>query len=103
MLQAEVAEVRGGNALGRAAAAQRSERHAEIIASIRAGHRVPPYVDLEALVELLSAALTLFALRTAAHGSAEQSARSLEPDTPQGWRRIEKTIGMVARALLESS
>ncbi|HEY2896256.1 MAG TPA: helix-turn-helix domain-containing protein [Gemmatimonadaceae bacterium] len=101
MLQAEVAELEGGNALGRAAAAQRSERHAEIIASLRANHRIPPYVDLEALLELLSAALTLFALR-AASGSATKTARMLEPSTPEGWRRIEKTVGTIVRALLES-
>jgi AcrR family transcriptional regulator len=100
MLRAEAAELEGGNALGRAAAAQRSERHAEIIASLRASHRVPPYVDLEALLELLSAALTLLALR-AASGSAAKTARTLEPSTPEGWRRIEKTIGTIVRALLE--
>ena len=86
--QAAAAELGGDNALGRAEAAQRAERHAEIISSLRTTHRVPPYVDLDALLELLSAAVTLLALRT--------------PATPQGWRRMEKTIGMVARALLES-
>jgi AcrR family transcriptional regulator len=107
MLQAGAAEVTGGNPLGEATAAQRAERHGELIASLRAKHRVPPYVDLPALVELLSAALTLFALRAANSsgaraGSAETSARVLDPTTPQGWRRIEKTVGVVARALLES-
>jgi len=101
MLQAEVAELEGGNALGRAAAVQRSERHAEIIASLRARHRIPPYVDLEALLELLSAALTLFALR-AARNSAPNPARTFEPSTPEGWRRIEKAVGTIVRALLES-
>jgi AcrR family transcriptional regulator len=107
MLQAGAAEVVGGNALGETAAAQRAERHAEVIASLRAKHRVPPYVDLPALVELLSAALTLFALRAASSAGArsalaEQSAPALDPGTPQGWRRIEKTVGVVTRALLES-
>jgi hypothetical protein len=107
MLQAGAAEVVGGNALGEATAAQRAERHAEVIASLRAKHRVPPYVDLPALVELLSAALTLFALRAASSAGArsalaEQSALALDPGTPQGWRRIEKTVGVVTRALLES-
>jgi len=87
LLQAATAELGDDNALGRAVAAQRTERHAELISLLRTTHRVPPYVDLDALLELLSAAVTLFALRT--------------PDTPQKWRRIEKTIGMVARALLE--
>ena len=117
MLQAGAAELVGGNALGPAAAEQRSERHAQIIASLRAGHRVPPYVDLEALLEILSAALTAFALRAASAGetgethpperpgarprSAEKSTSPLSPTTPAGWRRIEKTVGMIARALLE--
>jgi AcrR family transcriptional regulator len=87
LLQAATAELGDDNALGRAVAAQRAERHSEIISLLRTTHRVPPYVDLDSLLELLSAAVTLFALRT--------------PGTPQGWRRIEKTIGMVARALLE--
>jgi AcrR family transcriptional regulator len=107
MLQAGAAEVAGRNPLGEAAAVQRAECHAEVIASLRAKHRVPPYVDLPALVELLSAALTLFAMRAAGgsgarSGSGEKSALVLDPNTPQGWRRIEKTVGVVARALLES-
>jgi AcrR family transcriptional regulator len=107
MLQAGAAEVARNNPLGEATAAQRAERHEEVIASLRAKHRVPPYLDLAALVELLSAALTLFALRTAsgttAHSEpAEKSALVLDPNTPHGWRRIEKTVGVVARALLES-
>ena len=118
MLQAGTAELVGHNALGPAAAEQRSERHAEIIASLRAGHRVPPYVDLEALLEILSAALTAFALRAASAGvagethsqerpgarprSADKSTSALDASTPAGWRRIEKTVGTIARALLES-
>ena len=114
MLQAEVAELEGGNGLGRAVAVQRSERHAEMIASLRASHRIPPYVDLEALVELLSAALTVFALRAASGSrairshpaarshSTDKGPRPLDSGTPEGWRRIEKTVGVIARALLES-
>jgi Transcriptional regulator len=106
MLKAESAEVLGENALGRATAVQRRERHAELVTALRAKHRVPPYVDLPALLELLSAGLTLFALRAASGGdaplrSAEQSA-SLDPSTEEGWRRIEKTVGMVARSLLDA-
>jgi AcrR family transcriptional regulator len=114
MLEAEAAEVGRGNALGRATGMQRGERHGEIIAALRARHRVPPYVDLEAVLEILSAALTLLALRSAraaptgrAQGreharAGERSTPRLDPSTPEGWRRIEKTIGMMARALLES-
>jgi AcrR family transcriptional regulator len=107
MVQAGAAEVVGENPLGEATAAQRAERHAEVIASLRAKHRVPPYVDLSALLELLSAALTLFALRAASGsigraGSSSRSSQLLDPNTPEGWRRIEKTVGVVTRALLES-
>jgi AcrR family transcriptional regulator len=107
MLQSGAAEVVGANPLARATAAQRAERHAEMVAALRAKHRVPPYVDLAALVEILSAALTAFALR-AANGdrtkehAGDGAAQSIDPTTPQGWRRIEKTVGMMTRALLES-
>lgn len=114
MLRSEVAELAGGNPLGQAVASQRSERHAEIITSLRASHRIPPYVDLEALLELLSAALTTFALRSAtgpdgirshpaAHArSADKGPQPLDPSTPEGWRRIEKTVRAITRALLDS-
>jgi len=106
MLEGQAAEISGENALGRAGAMQRSERHGEIVASLRAAHRVPPYVDLAALLELLSAAVTLFALRAASGNEANPGAAgkgsSLDPASPEGWRRIEKTVGMVARSLLDS-
>jgi len=79
----------------------------EIVASLRSGYGVPPYVDLPALLELLSAALTLLALRGATGGGShsrpvEKNAQRFDPNTPEGWRRVEKTVGMLARALLES-
>jgi AcrR family transcriptional regulator len=106
MLGASAAEVAGANSLGSATASQRAERHASIITALREKHRVPPYVDLPALVEILSAALTLFALR-AAHasgggaGDASPHARAFDPATPAGWRRIEKTMTALTRALLD--
>ncbi|MEP7066570.1 MAG: TetR/AcrR family transcriptional regulator [Gemmatimonadota bacterium] len=107
MLQAGAAEVVGMNALGRATGVQRADRHAEIITALRAKHRVPPYVDLAALLELLSAALALFAMRapredTGARSASEGGAQRLDANTPEGWRRIEKTVGIVVRALLDS-
>ncbi|MDQ2767228.1 MAG: TetR/AcrR family transcriptional regulator [Gemmatimonadota bacterium] len=107
MLGASAAEVVGANPLGAAAAAQRADRHATMIASLRENHCVPPYADLPALVEMLSAALTLFALR-AAHaeesvaGESLPHAHSFDPNTPGGWRRIEKMVTAVTRALLEA-
>jgi AcrR family transcriptional regulator len=107
MLQAGAAELASVNPLGKATAQQRADRHAEVIATLRARYRVPPYVDLAALVELLSAALTIFALRAASdsgtHSAAsENGAPGLDPNSAQGWRRIEKTVGAVTKALLES-
>jgi AcrR family transcriptional regulator len=106
MLGASAAEVVGANSLGAATAEQRVERHASMIAALREKHRVPPYVDLPALVEILSAALTLFALR-AAHakeggdGGSMPNPHAFDPNTPTGWRRIEKTVTAMTRALLD--
>jgi AcrR family transcriptional regulator len=106
MLQAQVAEAEGANALSLAVATQRRARHADIVATLREKHRVPPYVDLAALLESLSAALPKLALR-AGHGDGAPArsgthADALDARTPQGWRRVEKTLGMVTRALLDS-
>lgn len=103
ILEASTAELTSHpNSLGAATSIQRAELHARVIAKLREKHRIPPYTDLPALVELLSAALTLLALR-AAHASSsteEDSPQSFDPRTPQGWRRIEKVLATVTRALL---
>lgn len=98
--ESAAAEASGVPALASAIAAQRAESHARAIAALRDTHRIPPYIDLPALVELLSAALTMFALRSAPHAPESQS---FDPATPQGWRRIEKIIAAMTRALLEPS
>ena len=102
---AELAE--GGASLGAATSMQREELHGRMIGALREKHRIPPYVDLPALLELLSAALTLFALR-AAHapdagraGSRAAPALALNPTTPEGRRRVEKMVAAVTRALLD--
>ncbi|MBK5188763.1 MAG: hypothetical protein JJD97_11010 [Gemmatimonadaceae bacterium] len=103
MLSATSAEVERENPLGAATAAQRAERHAAMITALREKHRVPPFVDLPALVAILSAALTTFALRAAhAPGKRPEGASGIafDPGTPEGWRRIEKTVGAITRALL---
>ncbi len=111
MLGASGAEIEGDNPLARAVATQRRERHTEIVESLRQRYRVPPYVDLPALLEFLSAALTLFALRAGreagegdpAAGETVHSAQTtVDPSTPAGWRRIEKTVAAVTRALLDA-
>jgi AcrR family transcriptional regulator len=103
MREAAAAELASDpNSLGASTSMQRAELHARLISKLREEHRIPPYVDLPALVELLSAALTLLALR-AAHATrlADTDARqAFDSGTPQGWRRIEKIVGTVTRALL---
>ena len=97
---AELASV--SNSLGAATSMQRTELHARLISRLREEHRIPPYVDLPALVELLSAALTLLALR-ATHATRKANTdapQSIDVGTPQGWRRIEKMVGAITRALL---
>ena len=100
MLQSSVAELTTHNPLGAATSLQRTELHDQIIAKIKTTHHVPPYIDLPALLELLSAALTLLALR-AAHAENSEHAQSFDPATPQGWRRIEKMLSAITRALLD--
>ncbi|MEP7086201.1 MAG: hypothetical protein ABI884_02605, partial [Gemmatimonadota bacterium] len=102
MLASSAAELApGGEALGAATAEQRAEHHAKMIAAVRERYQVPAYVDLPALVELLSAALTVFALRTA-HAIGPNPG-ALDTASPPGWRRIEKMISAVTRALLDTN
>lgn len=107
MLQSAVSELESSrSSLAPATAEQREEQHARMIATIRTRHRIPPYVDLPALVELLSSALTLFALRASqAQGDQREGSppQHLDPATPAGWRRIEKMLGAITRALLDSN
>jgi AcrR family transcriptional regulator len=104
MLGASAAEVVGENSLGSATATQRAERHTAMVLALREHYRVPPYVDLPALIEILSASLSLFALRAAhTNGSAREDSapHALNPSSPAGWRRIEKTMTALTRALLD--
>ena len=85
--ESAAAEVGGAaNGLASAVARQRVESHERILEALRASHRIPPYVDLPALLEVVSAALTMLALRS--------------PATPEGWRRVEKMVGAILRAML---
>lgn len=105
MREAAAAELAStANSLGSASALQRAELHARLIAMLRETHRIPPYLDLPALVELLSAALSLFALRASRmpmHSNPE-ALPLFDTNTPQGWRRIEKVLTSVTRALLSA-
>jgi AcrR family transcriptional regulator len=92
---AVAAESSGNGALAPPVAEQRAESHARMISQLRASHRIPHYTDLPALVELISAALAMLALRAAPATQSSDSA------TPDGRRRIEKMVGAITRALLE--
>ena len=70
-----------------------------MIVALREKHRIPPYLDLPALLELLSAALTLFALR-AAHapgagraGSRAAPSPAFDPATPEGVAAGREDVG----------
>ncbi|MEO7039225.1 MAG: TetR/AcrR family transcriptional regulator [Gemmatimonadaceae bacterium] len=106
MLQSAVSELEAAtNSLAPATAEQREEQHAKLIAGLKTEHRVPPYVDLAALIELLSAALTMFALRAAQSSPDRRGAAPsprFDPAAPAGWRRIEKLLGAMTRALLDA-
>lgn len=104
-VQCAGAEATLAGPLSSAVREQRAEHHASAIAAIQGAHRIPQYTDLPALVELLSAALTLLALRSAHPGAAKPAAAKsgvLDPATQDGWRRIEKMVGTITRALLEA-
>jgi len=95
--QALAWELAERNALTDELAAARSARHGEMLEAVRAGRRPPPYVDAPALIGLLNAGLTYLAL--VSRGS--DSYMGLELGSDDGWRRIDKTLATVVRALLE--
>jgi AcrR family transcriptional regulator len=106
-LQCARAETTAAGPLSSAVREQRADHHARAIAALQAAHHIPQYTDLPALLELLSAALTMLALRSAsAHaagsGSPDAAQGVLDPTTAAGWRRIEKMVATIARALLEA-
>lgn len=109
--ESAAAEASGGRdgPLARAVAGQRAESHERIVRALREAHRIPPYIDLPALVELVSAALTMFALRSrtpvAGRGTGAPPPvplQSIDPATAEGWRRVEKMVWSIVRALLDT-
>ena len=98
--ESAAAEASGVEALATAVAEQRAESHARALAALREAHRIPPYIDLPALMELLSAALTMFALRAP---STPTSPHMFDPSIADGRRRTEKMVAAIARSLLDPS
>ena len=77
-------------------ATARDERARAIVATLRARYRLPPFVDLEALVALLSAASTHLAL----HSGAGSPFASLDLRRDADWRRAERALLQTIQALL---
>lgn len=98
MLAAAAAECTSADALAEQCRVQRAESHEKRVEALRALHRFPPYVDVPALLEFLSAALTLLALRSAHPPPGSPAA--YDPATPAGRRRLDKTVGAITKALL---
>ncbi len=79
-------------------AAARDERTRAIIATLRARHqeRLPRFVDLEAVVALLTAAVTQLALRS----GAGSTFAGLDLRRAEDWRRVERALANSVHALL---
>lgn len=67
-----------------------------IAAALRARHRIPPFVDLEALIALFGAAITHLALQSGS-GAAFGG---LELHREDGWSRAERALTRTVMALL---
>jgi AcrR family transcriptional regulator len=77
-------------------AAARDDGARAIAATLRARYRLPPFVDLEALVALLSAASTHLAL----HAGTGAPYASLDLRRDPDWRRAERALLQTVQALL---
>ena len=74
----------------------RDEGARAITATLRARYRLPPFVDLDALIVVLTAAATHLALHSG--GAAPYAALDLRRDTD--WRRAERALLQTVQALL---
>jgi AcrR family transcriptional regulator len=74
-------------------AAKRAERLREALDDLRGKHRIPPFIDFDAVVMLLIAGLTHLAL--AAVQGSESAGVSLATDSD--WRRIERSVETLVR------
>jgi AcrR family transcriptional regulator len=86
----------GSDEFAREIAAARGEHAQAIAAALRTRHRLPPFVDLDAIVALLAAAVTHLAL----HAGPGASFAGLELRRDEDWRRAERALTNVVNALL---
>jgi hypothetical protein len=91
------AELVARSTLTDALAAAREAEGERLLGVLRTEFTPPPYLDLQALTALLSAALTYLAL----HSRTGTPFLGIDSSSADGWRRIEKTLGVVVQALLE--
>ncbi|HEX6964193.1 MAG TPA: helix-turn-helix domain-containing protein [Gemmatimonadaceae bacterium] len=96
--QALAWELADRNALTDALAAARAARHDEMLDTVRAGRRVPPYVDVPTLMAILGAGLTYLALMSRTSGTY----LGLDLSSDESWHRVDKTLAAVVRAVLET-
>ncbi len=82
--------------LAREIAAARAEHARAIVAAFRERYRLPAFVDLDAIVALLSAAMTHSAL----HASPGALVGALGPRHDDEWRRLERALTNIVSALL---
>lgn len=95
---AEVAGLAGANPLADRLATRRDEESERMHEELRRRFSQPPFIDVPALVALLSAGLAHLELQSAGRGHY----RGLDVRSPEGRRRVEKTTSAILRALLES-
>ena len=82
--------------LARDAAAARDAHVRAIATALRARHRIPPFVDLEAMIALLWAGVTHLAM----HGGAGAPFAGLDLRREEDWSRAERALSRTIHALL---
>ena len=82
--------------LARESAAARDAQVRAIATALRARHRIPPFVDLDAIIALLWAAVTHLAL----HGGAGAPFAGLDLRRDEDWSRAERALSRTIHALL---
>ena len=96
--QALAWELAERNALTDAMAEARAARHDEMLDTVCDGRRTPPYVDVPALMAILGAGLTYLVLMSRTSGTY----LGLDLSSDDSWRRVDKTLASVVRAVLET-
>jgi AcrR family transcriptional regulator len=89
-------ELMDSGELAREVAAARDDHAAAITAALRARYRLPPFVDLEALVALLTGAMIHLALQS----GARSTFATLDLRRDEDWRRAERALAGAVHALL---